>query len=86
MKIPSEIVALHLTNLIIYAETCFFQVHCKEMKNNLSDIHVNTTEVPIKLRTFVELTMDIASASPRRYFFEARISMFLTCHFVLVNF
>lgn len=29
-------------------------------------------ENPIKLRTFVELTMDVASASPRRYFFEAR--------------
>lgn len=26
--------------------------------------------MPIKLKTYVELTMDIASASPRRYFFE----------------
>ncbi|KGN53174.1 NADPH-dependent diflavin oxidoreductase 1 isoform X1 [Cucumis sativus] len=25
---------------------------------------------PVKLKTFIELTMDIASASPRRYFFE----------------
>lgn len=49
------------------------QVQHKEMKNYLPDIHKNTTEVPIKLRTFVELTMDVASASPRRYFFEARI-------------
>lgn len=28
------------------------------------------SKIPIKLKTFVELTMDIASASPRRYFFE----------------
>ncbi|KAK9219722.1 hypothetical protein WN943_008368 [Citrus x changshan-huyou] len=48
-------------------------VQHKEMKNYLPDIHKNTTEVPIKLRTFVELTMDVTSASPRRYFFEARI-------------
>ena len=27
---------------------------------------------PIKLRRFVELTMDIASGSPRRYFFEVK--------------
>ncbi|GKA47912.1 NADPH-dependent diflavin oxidoreductase 1 isoform X1 [Tanacetum coccineum] len=33
--------------------------------------------VPIKLRRFVELTMDIASASPRRYFFEV-MSFFAT--------
>jgi len=29
----------------------------------------------IKLKTFVALTMDIASASPRRYFFEARANI-----------
>ncbi|KAI3813494.1 hypothetical protein L1987_18219 [Smallanthus sonchifolius] len=28
------------------------------------------TNVPINLKRFIELTMDIASASPRRYFFE----------------
>jgi hypothetical protein len=38
------------------------------MENQLLD-----TLVPIKLKTFVELTMDVASASPRRYFFEASI-------------
>ncbi|XP_020416421.1 NADPH-dependent diflavin oxidoreductase 1 isoform X3 [Prunus persica] len=32
---------------------------------------------PIKLKTFVELTMDVASASPRRYFFEV-MSIFAT--------
>lgn len=52
-------------------------VQHKEMKNYLPDIHKNTTEVPIKLRTFVELTMDVASASPRRYFFEV-MSYFAT--------
>lgn len=30
----------------------------------------HASKVPIRLKTFVELTMDIASASPRRYFFE----------------
>lgn len=30
----------------------------------------SVTNVPIKLKRFVELTMDVASASPRRYFFE----------------
>ncbi|CAL9222245.1 unnamed protein product [Arabidopsis halleri] len=28
------------------------------------------TRLPIKLKTFIELTMDVTSASPRRYFFE----------------
>ncbi|XP_058009345.1 NADPH-dependent diflavin oxidoreductase 1 isoform X2 [Hevea brasiliensis] len=37
----------------------------------------NAPNVPIKLKTFVELTMDIASASPRRYFFEV-MSFFAT--------
>lgn len=30
----------------------------------------NSSMDPIKLKTFVALTMDVASASPRRYFFE----------------
>lgn len=51
-------------------------VQHKEM-NYLPDIHANTTDEPIKLRTFVELTMDVASASPRRYFFEV-MSFFAT--------
>lgn len=37
-----------------------------------------SANVPIKLKTFVELTMDVASASPRRYFFEARTLNILT--------
>ncbi|XP_074272383.1 NADPH-dependent diflavin oxidoreductase 1-like isoform X2 [Silene latifolia] len=31
---------------------------------------LDISEVPIRLKSFVELTMDIASASPRRYLFE----------------
>jgi hypothetical protein len=48
-----------------------------------------------KLKTFVALTMDIASASPRRYFFEAGANIlnalfheplfyFLMSHFIYV--
>jgi hypothetical protein len=33
----------------------------------------------IKLKTFVALTMDVASASPRRYFFEARANILNLC-------
>ena len=35
----------------------------------------NNLMYPIKLKTFVALTMDVASASPRRYFFEARTNI-----------
>lgn len=49
-----------------------FQVSPRET----DDRNAHGSRVPVKLRTFVELTMDVASASPRRYFFEARCSMF----------
>lgn len=49
-----------------------FQVSPREM----DDCNGHGSRMPVKLRTFVELTMDIASASPRRYFFEARCCMF----------
>lgn len=55
-------------------------VHPREMENRHIDNNVNTLDVPIKLRTFVELTMDVTSASPRRYFFEARSCDELLCH------
>ncbi|KAH9691142.1 NADPH-dependent diflavin oxidoreductase 1 [Citrus sinensis] len=51
-------------------------VQHKEMKNYLPDIHKNTTEVPIKLRTFVELTMDVTSASPRPEHEKERLQYF----------
>ncbi|KAJ4842986.1 multidrug-resistance type transporter [Turnera subulata] len=47
-------------------------VHPIEMESHLHS-QSNASKVPIKLKKFVELTMDVASASPRRYFFEARI-------------
>jgi hypothetical protein len=50
-----------------------FQVNPIGMESCHRDAEGNDYKVPIKLKTFVELTMDIASASPRRYFFEARM-------------
>ncbi|WZZ61204.1 hypothetical protein YC2023_061311 [Brassica napus] len=47
----------------------FITVHPRETESNGSFGEV-ITHVPIKLKTFVELTMDVTSASPRRYFFE----------------
>ncbi|XP_062106304.1 NADPH-dependent diflavin oxidoreductase 1 isoform X3 [Humulus lupulus] len=38
------------------------------------------TMVPIKLKSFVELTMDVASASPRRYFFEVMSNFATASH------
>lgn len=55
----------------------FITVHPREMENHHLDNNINTLEVPIKLRSFVELAMDVASASPRRYFFEV-MSFFAT--------
>lgn len=46
------------------------QVHPRDNRS-LNQDHQNELKVPVKLKTFVELTMDVASASPRRYFFEA---------------
>ena len=50
-----------------------FQVQPIGMESRHRDAEGNDSNVPVKLKTFVELTMDIASASPRRYFFEARM-------------
>ncbi|KAL0374908.1 UNVERIFIED_CONTAM: NADPH-dependent diflavin oxidoreductase 1 [Sesamum radiatum] len=38
---------------------------------------LNPPSSPVKLKSFIELTMDVASASPRRYFFEV-MSYFAT--------
>ncbi|XP_057491551.1 NADPH-dependent diflavin oxidoreductase 1 isoform X1 [Actinidia eriantha] len=43
----------------------YITVHRRGTENQIFD-----SKVPIKLKTFVELTMDVASGSPRRYFFE----------------
>lgn len=46
-------------------------------KEDFLEDGVSASKGPIKLKRFVELTMDIASASPRRYFFEV-MSFFAT--------
>ncbi|CAN0928858.1 NADPH-dependent diflavin oxidoreductase 1 [Linum grandiflorum] len=45
-------------------------VHPKQRENHFLDGLKRSQEISIKLKTYVELAMDIASASPRRYFFE----------------
>ncbi|KAK3035223.1 hypothetical protein RJ639_033857 [Escallonia herrerae] len=44
----------------------YITVHSAGEENHLLD----ALKVPVRLKTFVELTMDVSSASPRRYFFE----------------
>ncbi|KAF6168710.1 hypothetical protein GIB67_026596 [Kingdonia uniflora] len=53
----------------------YITVEPKSVQTGIPDISVLRT--PIKLRTFVELAMDITSASPRCYFFEV-MSFFVT--------
>lgn len=55
----------------------FITVHPREAEIHFLDVSVNASNFPIKLKTFVESTMDVASASPRRYFFEV-MSFFAT--------
>ncbi|KAI5433338.1 hypothetical protein KIW84_020572 [Lathyrus oleraceus] len=43
----------------------------------MDDCNGHGSRMPVKLRAFVELTMDVASASSRRYFFEV-MSFFAT--------
>ncbi|KAL2531588.1 NADPH-dependent diflavin oxidoreductase 1 [Abeliophyllum distichum] len=45
----------------------YITVKPKDKENKLG---ASSLLFPVKLKTFVELTMDVASASPRRYFFE----------------
>ncbi|KAJ7971211.1 NADPH-dependent diflavin oxidoreductase 1 [Quillaja saponaria] len=47
----------------------FITVSAREVDSHLRT-PVDASTVPIKLKTFVELTMDVSSATPRRYFFE----------------
>ncbi|XP_072961674.1 NADPH-dependent diflavin oxidoreductase 1 isoform X1 [Typha angustifolia] len=49
---------------------CYITIQPRDTEKESLDPHVNGTVRPIKLRSFVALAMDIASASPRRYFFE----------------
>ncbi|VFQ83550.1 unnamed protein product [Cuscuta campestris] len=48
----------------------YITVHPRDKDQKLFDTSKCSQMLPVKLRTFVELTMDISSASPRRYFFE----------------
>ena len=50
----------------------FLQIRAKGGDKLSRGSHMKNSMDPIKLKTFVSLTMDVASASPRRYFFEAR--------------
>ncbi|KAK7374933.1 hypothetical protein VNO80_08376 [Phaseolus coccineus] len=51
----------------------FITVSPREM----DDHNAHDSRIPVKLRNFVEFAMDVASASPRRYFFEV-MSFFAT--------
>lgn len=65
----------------------FFQVQANDNKEIEQSYDLrNTLKVPVRLKTFVELAMDVASASPRRYFFEVRhgMSEFLICSYVYI--
>uniref|UniRef100_A0ACD5ZBY2 Uncharacterized protein n=1 Tax=Avena sativa TaxID=4498 RepID=A0ACD5ZBY2_AVESA len=49
---------------------CYITIREKSVDKLSKDSHMNSSGDPIKLETFVALTMDVTSASPRRYFFE----------------
>ncbi|KAI3983682.1 hypothetical protein MKX01_001086 [Papaver californicum] len=55
----------------------FIMVQAIDSEKGALDSATNSQSGPVKLKTFVELTMDVASASPRRYFFEV-MSLFAT--------
>uniref|UniRef100_A0A1D1ZFR5 NADPH-dependent diflavin oxidoreductase 1 n=1 Tax=Anthurium amnicola TaxID=1678845 RepID=A0A1D1ZFR5_9ARAE len=48
---------------------CYITVQ-PNVSGKYHDSSINRTLDPVKLKTFVEFSMDVASASPRRYFFE----------------
>ncbi|XP_056696712.1 NADPH-dependent diflavin oxidoreductase 1 isoform X2 [Spinacia oleracea] len=53
-------------------------VQLRDSSNPDADVDADAASgLPVRLRTFVESTMDVASASPRRYFFEV-MSYFAT--------
>ncbi|KAI4382278.1 hypothetical protein MLD38_008259 [Melastoma candidum] len=45
-------------------------VHSREEKDHILANGKNTSNAPMKLKNFVQLAMDVSSASPRRYVFE----------------
>lgn len=49
----------------------YFQVEPRDKKKDDVGISCeNGWKTPVKLKNFVQYTMDVASASPRHYFFE----------------
>ncbi|KAI5684271.1 hypothetical protein M9H77_05499 [Catharanthus roseus] len=48
----------------------YITVELIEEKDRVGNSFERNWKVPVKLKNFVEYTMDVASASPRRYFFE----------------
>lgn len=57
-----------------------FQVELIEEKDRVGNSFERNWKVPVKLKNFVEYTMDVASASPRRYFFEVRPALAIFNH------
>nr|XP_029121099.1 NADPH-dependent diflavin oxidoreductase 1 isoform X3 [Elaeis guineensis] len=51
-------------------QDCYITVQPRDNEKQSIDSHVKSLMHPVKLKDFVALTMDVASASPRRYFFE----------------
>lgn len=51
-------------------QDCYITVQPRDNEKQSIDSHVKSRMHPVKLKDFVALTMDVASASPRRYFFE----------------
>ncbi|KAM0857784.1 hypothetical protein ACQ4PT_048252 [Festuca glaucescens] len=56
---------------------CYITIRAKGWNKLSKGSPMNSLMDPIKLKTFVALTMDVTSASPRRYFFEV-MSYFAT--------
>nr|GMD34703.1 NADPH-dependent diflavin oxidoreductase 1 isoform X2 [Ipomoea batatas]GMD66968.1 NADPH-dependent diflavin oxidoreductase 1 isoform X2 [Ipomoea batatas] len=58
----------------------YIRVQPRDKDQSPADNTISTVMLPVRLRTFVELTMDIASASPRRYFFEVNSRVVYLIH------
>ncbi|CAH9072609.1 unnamed protein product [Cuscuta europaea] len=48
----------------------YITVHARDKDQKLANKSISSIDLPLQLSTFVEMSMDIASATPRRYFFE----------------
>ncbi|CAL9759323.1 unnamed protein product, partial [Musa acuminata subsp. burmannicoides] len=59
---------------------CYITVKARDTEKQSVYKSIKSLVRPIKLKNFVELTMDVASASPRRYFFEV-MSFYATAEY-----